>query len=73
MAFEAVGFSGEKGVALSMVDRIDQLVWTALGLSIYWVYLVRGRRPARAPEPCRTDASARRPEVYEEAGRSETP
>jgi hypothetical protein len=48
-AFEAVGLAGEKGVVLSVVDRVDQLFWTILGFAVYWHYLLR---PApKTPEP----------------------
>jgi hypothetical protein len=48
VAFEAVGLAGEKGVAVSMVDRVDQLFWTLFGLGVYWALVLRG--PARTPE-----------------------
>ncbi|HXX92523.1 MAG TPA: hypothetical protein VEN81_02755, partial [Planctomycetota bacterium] len=51
VAFEAIGLPGEKGVALGLVDRLDQLFWTIFGLSVYFLYLVRGDPRAPAPEP----------------------
>jgi hypothetical protein len=51
MAFEAIGLSGEKGVAMSLLDRLDQLFWTAFGLVVYFVYLVRKTGPQGVSEP----------------------
>jgi hypothetical protein len=48
VAFEAVGLAGEKGVAVSMVDRVDQLFWTLFGLVVYWILLLRS--PSRNKE-----------------------
>jgi hypothetical protein len=48
-AFEAVGLAGEKGVVLSVVDRVDQLFWTILGFSVYWHYLLRPPPGERKP------------------------
>lgn len=54
-AFEAVGLSGRSGVSASVVDRIDQLFWTLLGLGTYWFVLLRPSAPA--PEGAwRTDS-----------------
>ncbi|MBV8879046.1 MAG: flippase-like domain-containing protein [Planctomycetaceae bacterium] len=48
-AFQAVGLSGSTGVSVSVVDRIDQLFWTFVGLGVYAA--LRLRRPAIQPEP----------------------
>ena len=47
-AFEAVGLPGVKGLAMSVVDRLDQAVWTILGLGVYWVSVLRAA-PSPAP------------------------
>jgi hypothetical protein len=44
-AFQAVGFSGEKGVVLSVIGRVDQLFWTAFGFVVYWHVLLRNPSP----------------------------
>jgi uncharacterized membrane protein YbhN (UPF0104 family) len=41
LAFQTIGLPGEKGVAVSIVDRIDQLFWTLFGFLVYWGYLLR--------------------------------
>jgi hypothetical protein len=41
LAFQAVGLPGQKGVAVSFVDRVDQLFWTLFGFLVYWGYLLR--------------------------------
>jgi hypothetical protein len=51
-AFEAVGLAGEKGVVLSVLDRVDQLFWTILGFSVYWHYLLRPPSREREPAVC---------------------
>jgi hypothetical protein len=48
-AFEAVGLPGEKGVLLSVIDRMDQLFWTILGFGVYWYYLLRSPTEKGAP------------------------
>jgi hypothetical protein len=53
-AFEAVGLPGEKGVVLSVVDRMDQLFWTILGFGVYGYYLLRP--PTRGDEPAPSTA-----------------
>jgi hypothetical protein len=49
VAFESVGLSGEKGVVVSVVDRIDQLFWTLLGFGVYWSYLLRSPSEKNGP------------------------
>jgi hypothetical protein len=44
-AFQAVGFSGAKGVVLSVIGRVDQLFWTAFGFVVYWHVLLRNPSP----------------------------
>ena len=59
IAFEAVGLPGEKGVALSVVDRIDQLFWVAVGIVAYGFEMKAKRRSAAeaAEAGASTDAS----------------
>jgi glycosyltransferase 2 family protein len=51
LAFQAVGLPGAKGIALSLVARLNQLVWVVIGLTAYWSELagsVKGRgQPGR--------------------------
>lgn len=49
VAFESVGLSGEKGVVVSVVDRIDQLFWTLVGFGVYWGYLLRSPSHKNGP------------------------
>jgi hypothetical protein len=44
LAFEAIGRSGEKGVALSVVARIDQFFWIVVGLVAYMVEMASKKR-----------------------------
>jgi uncharacterized protein (TIRG00374 family) len=50
LAFEAVGLPGGKGVALSVVTRLNQLVWILIGVGAYWVELTTGKA-GRAATP----------------------
>ena len=45
VAFESIGLSGQKGVAMSIVERINQFFWTALGLGVS-LFLMRQPPPA---------------------------
>lgn len=58
-SFVAVGLPGEKGLAMSVVDRVDQLFWTLLGLGVYWAYTLRPAPPP--PPPPLVAASERTP------------
>jgi hypothetical protein len=56
IAFQAIGLPGEKGVAISIVDRIDQLVLTLFGLLVYGAQVLRypskkGAEPTSAERP----------------------
>ncbi|CBE68668.1 MAG: hypothetical protein F9K13_12345 [Candidatus Methylomirabilis oxygeniifera] len=59
MIFErAIGFTFSEGVAFSMILRINQIFWTAIGLATYALEIALSRRrPGNAPVKTESDAA----------------
>ncbi|MBZ0170059.1 membrane protein [Candidatus Methylomirabilis lanthanidiphila] len=50
-----IGFTFAEGVAFSMILRLNQIFWTAVGLATYWLEMALSRRRLRSV-PVRTES-----------------